>query len=43
MDIQILLCWVIGMMILKDNYGEHCFDPFINDDRFYFTTRKNYR
>ena len=25
---------------LKDNYGEHCFDPFINDDRFYFTTEK---
>ena len=23
---------------LKDNYGEHCFDPFINDNRFYFVT-----
>jgi len=25
---------------LKDTYGEHCFDPFINDNRFYFTTEK---
>ena len=25
---------------LKDAYGEHCFDPFINDNRFYFTTEK---
>ena len=23
---------------LKDNYGEHCFDPFIQDNRFYFVT-----
>ena len=25
---------------LKDNYGEHCFDPFINDNRFYFVTEE---
>ena len=24
---------------LKDNYGEHCFDPFFNDSRFYFVTK----
>ena len=24
---------------LKDNYGEHCFDPFFNDSRFYFVTQ----
>ena len=23
----------------KDNPGEHCFGPFFQDDRFYFTTR----
>ena len=23
----------------KDNPGEHCFEPFFQDDRFYFTTR----
>ena len=22
----------------KDNPGEHCFEPFFDDDRFYFTT-----
>jgi len=25
---------------LKDSFGEHCFDPFLHDDRFYFTTEK---
>jgi len=24
----------------KDNPGEHCFEPFFQDDRFYFTTRE---
>ena len=24
----------------KDNLGEHCFEPFFNDDRFFFTTRE---
>ena len=24
----------------KDHDGEHCFDPFFNDERFYFTTKK---
>jgi len=23
---------------LKDSYGDHCFDSFLSDDRFYFTT-----
>ena len=23
----------------KDDSGEHCFEPFFQDDRFYFTTR----
>jgi len=23
----------------KDDPGEHCFEPFFQDDRFYFTTR----
>ena len=23
---------------LKDNIGEHCFDPFLNDSRFFFPT-----
>jgi len=25
---------------IKDKPGEHCFEPFIQDDRFYFTTRE---
>ena len=25
---------------LKDSYGEHCFDPFLEDDRFHFVTEK---
>ena len=25
---------------LKDDFGEHCFNPFLDDDRFYFTTQK---
>ena len=25
---------------LKDNYGDHCFAPFLSDDRFYFTTEE---
>ena len=25
---------------LKDSYGEHCFDPFLKDDRFHFVTEK---
>ena len=24
----------------KDKTGEHCFEPFFQDDRFYFTTRE---
>ena len=24
----------------KDEPGQHCFDPFFQDDRFYFTTRE---
>ena len=24
----------------KDDSGEHCFEPFFQDDRFYFTTRE---
>ena len=24
----------------KDDPGEHCFEPFIQDDRFYFTTQE---
>ena len=25
---------------LKDDFGEHCFDPFLNDNRFYFVTEE---
>ena len=25
---------------LKDDFGEHCFDPFMNDDNFYFVTEE---
>ena len=25
---------------LKDSYGEHCFDPFLKDDRFHFVTEE---